>query len=107
MRRILGVLFVAGPFVAGVVAAVSQRRDLRLLAMGLVATIVAWVLRPGVAASLGRALLTLLIATVAAAATAVVAGARGPFGVAAVAVVVALFATIGRILLSTSRAASG
>jgi len=100
MRRILGVLLVAGPFVAGLIAAASARRDLRLIAMAVVATIAAWVLRPKTRATAARIALTLVVATAVAAAPAVLAGARGVFGVVAVAVVMAAFATAGAVLLS-------
>jgi hypothetical protein len=105
MRRILGVLFAFGPFVAGVVALTNQRRDFRLVAMAVVATIAAWLLAPRMTVSRGRTVLIFAAAAIAAAATAVVAGARAPFGVGAVAVVVAAFATTGRVLLSTPRRA--
>jgi len=103
MRRILGVLFVAGPFVAGVVAAASVRRDFRLIAMAVVATIAVWLIRPRSGAPAVRAGLAFAGATVAATATAVITGARAPFGVVAVAVVVAAFAAAGRQLLSGPR----
>ncbi len=105
MRRTLGVLFLAGPFVAGVVAAASVRRDFRLIAMAIVATIAAWLIRHKSGAPAVQAGLAFASATVAAIAAAVVAGARAPFGVGAVAVVVAVFATIGQLLLSTPRGA--
>jgi hypothetical protein len=105
MRRILGVLFASGPFVAGVVAAASERRDFRLAAIAIVATIAAWLLGPRTTLSPGRTVLIFSASTVASAATAVVAGAKAPFGVIAVAVVVAAFATTGRLLLAMPRGA--
>jgi len=105
MRRTLGVLFLAGPFVAGAIAAASARRDFRLIAMAVVATITAWLIRPRSGAPAVRASLAFAAATVTAIATAVIVGARAPFGVVAVAVVVAAFAAIGRLLLSGPRGA--
>jgi hypothetical protein len=103
MRRVVAALFAAGPFVAGVVAALSARRDLRLLAMALIATLVARIvlaaIRHRARAFAGG--VAFAGGTVAAGVTAVLAGARGMFGVVAVAVVLAAFATIGA-LLATS-----
>ena len=101
MRRTFGVLFLAGPFVAGAVAAASARRDFRLVAIAIVATSTVWLVRPRTGPSVAAAALVFSAATVAAAAAAVVGGARAPFGVAAVAVVVAAFATAGKLLLSS------
>jgi len=105
VRRTLGALFLAGPFVAGAIAAASARRDLRLIAMAVVATITAWLIRPRSGAPAVQAGLPFAGATVAAIATGVIAGARAPFGVVAVAVVIAAFAAIGRLLLSGPRGA--
>ena len=107
MRRTLGVLFLAGPFVAGAIAAASARRDFRLIAMAIVATITAWLIRARPGAPAVRAGLPFAGATVAAIVTAAITGARAPFGVVAVAVVVAAFAAIGRLLLSRPRGAPG
>jgi len=103
MRRALGILFFVGPFIAGAVAASSARHDLRLIAMAVVATSAAWLLRPSAKAGAGRIALTFAAAAVAAVGTAIVAGARAPFGVIAVAAVVAGFATVAAVLLSTAR----
>ena len=101
MRRALAALFTIAPFVAGAVAALSARRDLRMLCMAAVATVVARVVsaatppgRARLGASVGFAL-----ATVAAAAVAVAFGARAVFGIGAVAVVLAGCATIGAVLV--------
>jgi hypothetical protein len=99
MRRALGILFLAGPFVAGAIAAASPRRDFRLIAVASVATITAWLIRPRGAPAV-RTGLTFAGATVASIATAAITGARALFGVVAVAVVVAAFAAAGRLLLS-------
>lgn len=104
MRRALGVLFLAGPFVAGAIAAASPRRDFRLIAVAIVATTTAWLIRPRGAPAV-QAGLTFAGATVAAIATAAITGARALFGVVAVAVVVAAFAAAGRLLLSRPRGA--
>jgi len=103
MRRTLGALVLAGPFVAGALAAASARRDFRILAMAIVATITAWVIGRKRDASAANAVLTFVGTSVAAAATAVLSGARAPFGVIAVAVVVAAFAVAGQLLLSKPR----
>ena len=105
MRRALGALFLAGPFVAGAIAAASARHDFRLIAVAIVATITAWLIRPRSGAPAVQASLAFAGATVAAIATAVLTGARAPFGVVAVAVVVAAFAVTGRLLLSRPRGA--
>lgn len=105
MRRTLGALFFAGPFVAGTIAAAGARRDFRLIAMAVVATITAWLIRPRSGAPGVQAGLAFAGASVAAITTAVIAGARAPFGVVAVAVVVAAFATAGRLLLARPRGA--
>jgi hypothetical protein len=105
MRRTLGALFLAGPFVAGAIAAGGARRDFRLITMAIVATIAAWLIRPSSGAPGVQAGLAFAGASLAAIATAVVAGARAPFGVVAVAVVVAAFATAGRLLLAGPRGA--
>jgi len=104
MRRAFGVLFLAGPFVAGMVAAASARRDFRLLTMAVVATITVWVFGSRPNSSHTKVVRAFVAATATAAAAAVVAGARAPFGVGAVAVVVAAFAAIGQHLLVGPRA---
>jgi hypothetical protein len=100
MRRILAILFSVAPLVAGGVAALSVRRDLRMLCMAVAATLVARVVitvtpvdRAGVAASIG-----FVLATLAAAAVAVGFGARAVFGVGAVAIVLAGCAAVGAAL---------
>jgi hypothetical protein len=105
MRRALGVLFLAGPFVAGAIAAASPRRDFRLIAVAIVATTTAWLIRPRGAPAV-QAGLTFAGATVAAIVTAAITGAHALFGVVAVAVVVAAFAAAGRLLLSRPRGAT-
>jgi hypothetical protein len=99
MRRVLGMLCVAAPFVAGAIAAASARRDLRLIAMALVATLSVWLLERRANDSVARVAGTFAVATLAAAATAIAFGARGVVGVGAVAIVLAGFATAGRRLL--------
>ena len=75
MRRLLPALFTMAPFVAGTVAALSARRDVRML----------W--------------------TAAASGVAVLLGAHGAVGVAMVAVVLAAFATAGAALGNNPQAA--
>jgi hypothetical protein len=68
MRRILAVLFTAAPFVAPAVAALSARRDMRMLWMAVVATSVArlvTVATPG-KGDVGAASMAFGLATVAA-----------------------------------------
>jgi hypothetical protein len=105
MRRLLALLFTIAPFVAGAIAALGARHDVRMLWMAFVATLVARVgvvvlatQRATVAAgaSFGAA-------SVAACLVAVLFGARGVFGVVAVAVVLAAFATAGAVLGERSR----
>lgn len=100
MRRAVGWLCAAAPFVAGAIAALSARRDFRILAMAVVSTVLAWVV-VGVASRRGAgfaATAAFLSASAAAAGVAVLAGARSLFGVIAVAIVVAAFATAGAVL---------
>ena len=101
LRRALGTLFVAAPFVAAAIAALSVRRDLRLAAMAVVATLIAWLFPRIPNRSLGSALLTFGAATLGGVGVALLAGARAPFGVIAVAIVVAAFATAGQLLLQS------
>jgi hypothetical protein len=103
MRRTLGFLCFSGPFVAGAVAAVSARRDFRLIAMGIIATVAAWIIPRRTLAPFAGVATAFGVATVGAVIVALVAGARSPFGVIAVSVVVAAFAAAGRYLLSTAR----
>ncbi len=104
MRRILALLFTASPFVAGTIAGVSARHDLRMLWMALAATAVARVVagvvrtRQPAWPPAGGAALAFVAASAAAAAVAVWAGARAVFGVVAVAVVLAGCATAGALL---------
>src|ERR1044071_5043550 len=89
MRRSIGVLLIAGPFVAGAIAAVGARHDARIAVMAAVATAVVWLMPRGARRSVSTALLAFALASLGASAVAAVAGARSPFGVIAVAVVVA------------------
>jgi hypothetical protein len=70
---------------------------MRLLWMGIVATVLAWLI-----AMRGRGaaivMLTLIVTTAAASAVAMFAGARAAFGIVATAVVVSAFATAGAFL---------
>ena len=105
MRRLLAVLFSIAPFVAGAIAALGVRHDVRMLWMAVASTLVA---RLGVAGLVKRSTAIAAIASFAAAAVAacVVAvsfGARGVFGVVAVAVVLAGFATTGAVLGAWAR----
>jgi hypothetical protein len=102
MRRLLAILFTLAPFVAGAVAALSVRRDVRMLWMALAATIVARVIIGvmGARSQKSRAVAAFVGGTLAAVVVAVVAGAKAVFGVGAVAVVLAGCATIGDILWS-------
>lgn len=100
MRRLLAVLFSIAPFVAGAIAALGARHDVRMLWMAVAATLVA---RVGVAVLLKRgtpiaAIVSFAAATVAACVVAISFGARGVVGVVAVAVVLAGFATVGAVL---------
>jgi hypothetical protein len=107
MNLLLAVLFTIAPFIAGSIAALGARHDLRMLWMALAVTIVArlvtaMLLRGGrrrVAVS-GAAFAA---ATVVASVVAMAFGARAVFGVVAVAVVLAGCATAGAVLGSTSR----
>jgi hypothetical protein len=100
MRRLLAVLFTAAPFVAASIAALSARRDLRMMWMALAATLVA---RLVIGAMRGRRSSTataaaLALATVAASAVAFSMGARGAVGIVMVAAVLAGCATAGSVL---------
>ena len=114
MRRFLAVLFTAAPFVAGAVAALSARRDVRMLCMAAATTLVARVAfavvpaRRGITSGAGAALVAMALAaaTFAAAAVAVLFGARAVFGVGAVAVVLAGCATAGAALGRRPRTAA-
>ena len=97
MRRALAVLLTVAPFVAGLIAALSARRDTRMLWMAAVATLIAnlvIVLLPTGRTRIATAG-AFVGATVAASVVAVVLGAHGVFGVAAVAIVLAAFAAAG------------
>jgi len=105
MRRVLALLFSIAPFVAGAIAALGARHDVRMLWMALAATLVA---RLGVAMLVKRsvtvaAVVSLTAAFIAACVVAILFGARGVFGVGAVAVVLAAFATVGAVLGGVSR----
>ena len=100
VRRILAILFTAAPLVAGAVAALSVRRDLRMLYMAGAATLVARVVTaatPRGRARVGGAI-AFVLATITAAAVALGLGARAVFGVVAVAVVLAGCAAAGAVL---------
>jgi hypothetical protein len=100
MRRTLAMLLAAAPFVAGLIAALSPRRDMRILWMAAVATLIAHLVIA--LSSTGRTRNAIVgafaAATVAASVVAVALGARGVVGVAAVAIVLAAFATAGAVL---------
>lgn len=101
MRRVLAVLFMAAPFVAGAIGATSTRRDMRLLWMGIVATLIVWVVTVAWAPRMTRfaaAACAGIAATIGAAAVPLMLGARSPVGILMVAIVVAGFATIGAML---------
>jgi len=107
MKFLLAILFTIAPFIAGSIAALGARHDLRMLWMALAATVVArlvtaMLLRSGrrrvVVSGVGFA-----AAAVAASVVAVAFGARAVFGVVAVAVVLAACATAGAVLGATSR----
>ena len=99
MRRLLGLLFAVVPFVAGLIALLSARRDSRMIWMAVAATLVArLVARFGPGGEVAVGLGAFLAATVAAAVVAVSFGARGLFGVVAVAVVLAGCAAAGAVL---------
>ena len=101
MRRILAILFIVGPFVAGAIGAASARHDLRLLWMGITATPIAWLVTARLAARATTRVVVAsagIAATAAATVVAVALGARSPVGVLMVAVVVSAFATTGAVL---------
>ena len=101
MRRILAVLCTVAPFVAAAVAAFSARRDMRMLWMAIVATLVARIVFAMTVVKRGATVAVVIAfagATVCASGVAIAAGARGAFGVAAVAVVLSGFATAGALL---------
>ena len=109
MNLLLAVLFTAAPFVAGFIAALGLRHDMRMLWMALAATVVARVV---VTAMLRgrrgrRAVSAIAIAFAAAVAAAsivaVAFGAHGVVGVVAVAVVLAGCATAGAVLGTASQ----
>lgn len=103
MRRLLGWLCSAAPFVAAAIAALGDRHDARILWMAIVATLVVWIVVSAAVRSRGLAfagIAAFVSASVAASGVAIVAGARAAFGVIAVAVVVTAFATCGAVLLS-------
>lgn len=105
MRVVLAVLFTAAPFVAGTIAALSVRHDMRMLWMALAATVVARVVAAMVRGPRGWVVvsaMTFVAAVAAASLVAVVFGARGVFGVVAVAVVLAGCATAGAVLGTAS-----
>ena len=100
MRRTLAILFTLAPFVAGMVAVLSVRRDWRMLCMAAAATAV--VRAVAVATSPGRERVSVgvgfALATATAAAIAVAFGARAAPGILAVAVVLAGCAAGGAML---------
>lgn len=108
IRRLLAILFSVAPFVAGAIAALGTRHDVRMLWMALVVTLVA---RVGVAVLVKQSALVSAIgsfaaASVAACLVAMLFGARGIFGVVAVAVVLAGFATVGAALIRPDTASA-
>ena len=101
MKRVIGWLCVAAPFVAAAIAALGARHDYRILWMAIVSTLVAWSVVAATASKrgLGFAVAAAFVsASAAGAGVAVLAGARAAFGVLAVAVVVAAFAAAGAAL---------
>jgi hypothetical protein len=106
MRRTLGLLAVAAPFVAAAIAAASARRDFRLGAMAIVATLAVWLAVRFGRRSFATALNAFGLGTLGATLAAVVVGARSVIGVGSVAVVVAAFATAGQLLLRPAGAAT-
>jgi len=108
MRRTLAALFTVAPFVAGAIAALSTRHDMRILCMAAAATVIVRAVaaatrthRVGVGASTGFAL-----ATVAAGVVALAFGARAVFGVLAVSIVLAGCASVGAMLVRAPRSAA-
>jgi hypothetical protein len=105
MRRVLSVLLSVAPFLAGAVAALSARHDLRLVWMAVAATmavrvVIAVVPRRRLAFS---ASVAFVAGVVAAAIAAVLLGARGVVGVGMVALVLAGCAAAGATLSRTVR----
>ncbi len=100
MRRVLAILLTVAPFVAGLIAALSPRRDMRILWMAAAATLIAHLVI--VMSSTARTRTTIVgafaAAAVAASVVAVALGARGVVGVGAVAIVLAAFAAAGAAL---------
>lgn len=101
MRRTLALLLTIAPFVAGLVAAMSVRRDMRMLWMAVAVTLIAWAvlrLMSGRARRSTAVTLAFATATLGGVAVALVLGAHAVFGIVAVAVVLAAFATAGAAL---------
>src|SRR2546423_15195987 len=98
---IAAILVGTGPLVAGTLAALSRRHDLRMIAMAVASGIVTFVvLKSGrVKTTAAVFAVSLLLATVIAAGVAYAAGARAPFGVWAVAFVLSLFWSACAVLL--------
>lgn len=103
MRRTIAWLCSAAPFVAGAIAALGPRHDLRILCMAAVATPLAWVIVRAISPKQGvavAAIMAFVSGAAGGAGVAVFSGARAAFGVIAVAVVVAAFATAGAALIA-------
>jgi hypothetical protein len=101
MQRLLAVLFTAAPFVAGAIAALGVRHDLRMLWMALAATVVARVVEAMARGRRGSAFVSAMAfasAVVAASIVALAFGAHAVFGIVAVAVVLSGCATAGVVL---------
>lgn len=106
MRRLLGILCVAAPFVAATITASSARHDFRIAVMAIVSTAMIWLVVRMTGTSLRSAVLAFGLAVLSAAGIALVAGARDPFAVLAVAGVIAGFATVGQFLVGSRRPSS-
>ena len=105
MRRILALLLTVAPFVAAAMAALSVRRDFRMVWMALAATVVARVVfaYARARASTSSATITSIVAaTLASSAAGVLLGARNVIGVVLVAVVLSGSAALGAVVGATS-----
>jgi hypothetical protein len=102
VRRILGVVFTAAPFVAAVIAAAGARHDLRFTWMAIVATTVSRLVFAVSRVSARTLGVSFVAGTLSAAVVALLAGARAPSGVIAVALVMAGFAAVGAFLLPST-----
>ena len=106
MRRILAILLTVAPFVAAAIAALSVRRDFRMVWMALAATVVARVVfayARARAPTPSATITSIVAATLASSAVGMLLGARNALGVVLVAVVLSGSASLGAALGATPR----